>query len=147
MRPEKPRKGMEVPLMRNRVIYHETIQPPDESSRIIHLTQGQFAIVDAEDYEPLMKWKWSVKRQVRGGSIVFYARRSVTVCGRSKTIYMHRQLTGFHGEAVDHLNWNSLDNRKSNLSPGTISANRKNRNPVHKGKARKRKDKFTISFC
>ena len=34
---------------------------PSGEYRIIPLTQGQVAIVDAADYESLMRWKWQAK--------------------------------------------------------------------------------------
>jgi len=38
------------------------------------------------------------------------------VHGQRSTVFMHREVTGAkHGEMVDHINHDTLDNRKSNL--------------------------------
>ncbi len=36
-----------------------------ESAKLIPLTQGKFAIVDAEDYDWLMQWKWQLLKDVK----------------------------------------------------------------------------------
>jgi hypothetical protein len=84
--------------------------------REIQLTKGYCALVDDEDYEELMKYRW--KANVRGEHHV-YASRSVIVGGRKgkwTTIMMHRFVTHADpGLVVDHINGNTLDNRKENL--------------------------------
>ena len=76
--------------------------------RKIELTQGQFAIVDAEDYEKLNKYKWFAKRCERR----FYAERSY----KNKNLKMHHEIMGtVEGKYIDHINHNGLDNRKVNL--------------------------------
>jgi hypothetical protein len=80
--------------------------------RAIQLTQGKVAIVDAEDYGLLSKFKWHAHERGR----TWYARRAAS----NKTIFMHRAILEYHsydltsGE-VDHINGDGLDNRKSNL--------------------------------
>jgi hypothetical protein len=85
------------------------------SFRKIPLTQGQFAIVDDEDYERLNKYKWFVAKIERR----FYAhrkRKSTDVgCGRCN-VKMHRQILEVPaGKFIDHINHNGLDNRRANL--------------------------------
>lgn len=76
----------------------------------IKLTQNQYAIVDDEDYEYLNQWKWYAEWNQRGH--VYYAVRT----SKNKRIYMHRMLMNTpKGAQTDHINNNSLDNRKSNL--------------------------------
>lgn len=80
----------------------------------IELTQGKFAMVDDEDYEFLTQWKW------RHGCTHNYAVRTqhyrVNKKGKGKTIQMHRiVMDAPKGIMVDHINGNSLDNRKENL--------------------------------
>jgi hypothetical protein len=83
----------------------------------IFLNQGKVALVDDEDYGWLMKFKWSVSRE--------YASRGN---GANKKIRMHREIMGAPSSAeVDHINGNTLDNRKSNLRVVTHSENMKNR--------------------
>ena len=81
----------------------------------IPLTQGQFAIVDDEDYERFSVYKWRVF--FAKGTKSYYARRhSPMSLGKRSTIFMHRDVMGAkHGEMVDHINHDTLDNRKSNL--------------------------------
>lgn len=81
----------------------------------IPLTQGQFSIVDDEDFEELNKQKWHAHRG-RDGNGKFYAIRSYRENGKSKSIKMHRKLMNAPKESeIDHINGNTLDNRKINL--------------------------------
>lgn len=93
--------------------------------RKIKLTKGKYALVDNEDYEFLNQWKWH---------FAIYARRRSKNIGDEKayTIPMHRVIIGAkHGEFVDHINRNKLDNRRQNLRICTKSQN--NRNLGYKG--------------
>jgi hypothetical protein len=77
----------------------------------IPLTKGFITIVDDDDYEYLNQFKWRAQGLV-------YAVRDDFSNGRAnrKQIYMHREITGAKkGEVVDHLNHQTLDNRKSNI--------------------------------
>lgn len=79
--------------------------------REIPLSQGKFALVDAEDYERLVAFSWYFK----GGR---YAYRGCWVPGMNQTkqIPMHHDiLQPGPGQYVDHINGNGLDNRKVNL--------------------------------
>ena len=83
----------------------------------IPLTQGKFAIVDDEDYEYLMQWKWCVVRHKKGR---WYASTHIN----NKTIYMHRWLIqNKPGKFTDHRNGNGLDNRRVNLRSCSPSQN------------------------
>jgi hypothetical protein len=67
-------------------------------------------VVDAADYALLCQWTW--RRQRQGG----YACRFDSVTRR--TVYAHRVILGdppFKGAFADHINRNSLDNRRGNL--------------------------------
>ena len=80
--------------------------------RKIKLTKGQFAIVDADDYEKLRHYCWYAK----GNGYTFYAARKEKIAGRKKTVSMHRQIMRAEPDkVVDHINGNGLDNRKANL--------------------------------
>lgn len=81
----------------------------------IELTQGQVAIVDDDDYEYLSQWKWCASY-----SHGFYA-------VRYKNIKMHRVICKApRNMSVDHINHNTLDNRKSNLRICTHQENMRN---------------------
>lgn len=87
--------------------------PSAPSYRKISLTQGQFAIVDAEDYDYLMQWDWFAWYSPWG----YYAkRRIIDGRGRRNILPMTNALYGLpNGPVVDHANRNSLDNRRQNL--------------------------------
>jgi hypothetical protein len=99
--------------------------------RRIPLTQGQYAIVDPEDYERLNKHKWHAKKYKN----TFYAARNIRI-GKNKKwlpIQMHREILRVpDGMLVDHINHNGLDNRKANLRPATHSQNCRNRTYINR---------------
>lgn len=87
----------------------------------IALTKGQFAIVDAADYEWLAIYKWKAMAVKLGK---FYAAR--TVCRRNGVSYvvlMHREILGLKRGDIrqgDHINPpQTLDNRRKNLRIAT----------------------------
>ena len=95
-------------------------------SWIIPLTQGRETLVDAEDVELLGQFNWHWDRHPIS---IGYAR-----VGRSKD-KMHRILLGNpYGMLIDHINGNSLDNRKSNLRVVTNRENQQNRTLHRAGK-------------
>src|ERR1017187_3915750 len=93
------------------------------ASKEIPLTRGFVTIVDEEDYDFLIRWKWRVIEQCG----IFYAYTNATV-GLKETaiigkgrIYPHRQIittlkmhrviiNAPKGLLVDHKNNNGLDN-------------------------------------
>jgi len=88
----------------------------------IALTQGFIAIVDDADYEWLVKRKWFY-------SAGYAARKSGRVLGKSKLIYMHREIIQApDGIEVDHIRTGeTLDNRRENLRLCTTAQNQYNR--------------------
>lgn len=91
--------------------------------KLIALTQGQFAIVDDEDYDELSKFKWFANKDRN----TFYAAR-VSYDGKTKkNIRMHRLIMGFPQLQIDHRNGNGLDNRKFNLRIVDTRQNGQNR--------------------
>ncbi|MFA5783567.1 MAG: AP2 domain-containing protein [Phycisphaerae bacterium] len=94
----------------------------------IALTQGYFAIVDADDYEQLNKYKWHV-RVDRTPTSRGYAYRSE---GKTK-IAMHRQILNAPQQLYcDHINHDGLDNRRANLRLCTPQQNACNRKPLER---------------
>jgi hypothetical protein len=111
-----------------RVKRHTICQPLDQSYRLIPLTQGENAIVDAEDFEWLSQWNWYANWSP--GTKSFYACRSPgsRKYGTVEFIKMHRVIMKCgEGEEVDHRNHNTLDNRKPNLRKCTPKQNAFNR--------------------
>lgn len=91
----------------------------------ILLTQGQFAIVDDEDFEELNKFKWHARKDTKSGD--FYSCRNKRVNIDKKYVQMHRQVMEYpKGKMIDHRNHNTLDNRKCNLRVCTNSQNQMN---------------------
>ena len=88
----------------------------------IPLTQGMFALVDDEDYEYLIQWKWQSDGR--------YAFRRVMVSSETYLVRMHNIIAGFiprDNIVVDHINGNSLDNRKLNIRLCTKQQNLMNK--------------------
>lgn len=87
----------------------------------ITLSNGGFALVDAADYDRLMKYTW---RQSERG----YALRTQTEKGRASGVSMHRMLLDPpKAMMADHINGNRLDNRRCNLRIVSALQNAQNR--------------------
>ena len=94
--------------------------------RKIPLSQGKFAIVDPEDYLRLVKHKWHLAKSPTGSYAVRWERLK-SKNARTR-IWMHREIIHIPNNLLcDHINRNSLDNRKANLRPATVSQNLCNR--------------------
>lgn len=77
--------------------------------KIIKLTQGKEALIDDDDYERVNKFKWQFHKKG-------YATHGYKIKGKCKKIRMHRFiLQAPKNKQVDHINGNTLDNRKQNL--------------------------------
>ena len=95
--------------------------------KLIQLTQGHYAIVNAEDYAWLSLWKWHVRWNET--SRKFYAQRPRLAgdIGTPRYIKMHNVIGKNDPPLItDHANRNSLDNRRSNLRPATKTQNNAN---------------------
>jgi hypothetical protein len=82
---------------------------------VIYLTQGQVAIVDNYDVSKIDSRCWFAHRKGKKGA--FYAGgNSKSVNGKRMTLSMHREVMGADDNLeIDHINHNTLDNRRSNL--------------------------------
>jgi hypothetical protein len=105
---------------------------PDSQGDLVKIDigRGLFALVDPA-FAHLASLAWSRKIVGRKGRTQHtYAARNETVNGKRTTVYMHRLIAGAtSGQEVDHVNRNTLDNRRSNLRVGTHNDNMQNRNP------------------
>lgn len=101
----------------------------ESAARIIPLSQQKYAIVDKADFEELSRFKWYYAAG--------YARRNeLQPNGCRKTIFMHRIILGTpEGLETDHINGNTLDNRRSNLRAVTKELNQHNSKP-RRGKSK-----------
>lgn len=93
-------------------------------TKLIPLTKGRFALVDAADYEWLMGWKWyfNGKYAARKQHISFFQGKQ-----KQKGIKMHRVIMNtMEGMDTDHINGDGLDNRRENLRICTTSQNMAN---------------------
>ena len=95
--------------------------------RRIRFVQPKYAIVDPDDYERLKKYEWEARRSRR--SPFYAARQAIHPSGiKCKLIFMHREIIEIaDGMLTDHINHNSLDNRKANLRPATPTQSNCNR--------------------
>lgn len=92
----------------------------------ISLSRGAFALVDAADYPTLSAHKWSLSRARLG-----YAVRKATANGKAAFVKMHNAvLAPPPGLEVDHINGDTLDNRRCNLRLATRRQNIANRRPT-----------------
>ncbi len=91
----------------------------------IKLTKGYVAVVDDEDYERLMDYKWHVCFQPPHDTP--YARRGEGKNPNKTTISMHHHIMGIpFFVTMDHQDRNGLNNQKVNLRVCTASQNQMN---------------------
>src|SRR5687767_14638664 len=100
------------------------------ASVLCRLNDGTDVIVDADDAILLERYAWHATERRPGYR---YVERNVRVGKRSRKAVLHRLLAGAApGEVVDHINGNTLDNRRSNLRVCSRKQNARNsRRPAH----------------
>lgn len=93
---------------------------------------GKCAMVDDEDYNRLMQWKWFVRKdgypartQYLGGG---------RKCLRNRTRLLHREVLKIEGSQnfIDHIDCNKCNAQKHNLRRATKRQNCLNRGKIHK---------------
>ncbi len=99
---------------------------------LYYKNQPMLCFIDKNDYELINQHKWSVHRVYSSHKENFYALTSFyNPDGSRTTIGMHRMITNCPDlMVVDHLNYNGLDNRRSNLEIVTYRENAKRRRPI-----------------
>lgn len=94
----------------------------------IILTHGQVTIVDDDVYEELSWRKWRAVWKPNTETFYVYSSR-----GKENSLLMHREIMkAKYGTLVDHINGDTLDNRRENLRIVTTRQNQQNR---HRGKS------------
>jgi len=96
----------------------------------LKLTQGKYAIVDADDYARLAQFHWCAFCENHKWRVA-----RIAICeGKRRTIYLHRViLNAAQNAQMIHVNHNALDFRKSNLQIASISLQ------LQRGRIRKNK--------
>ena len=93
---------------------------------IIALTKRRRAVVDPEDYEEQSRHKWYALRGDKTSIPRYYACRKKN----GRRVFMHREIMNCPpGMEVDHINGDTLDNRRANLRICTHADNLYNRKP------------------
>ena len=119
-------------------------KPIWRNMKVILLSSNKYpgfeTIVDDEDFNELIQYKWHLKVVKKKWSISYYAVANYD----QKQIYMHRLIMALHGydienKLIDHKDQNGLNNQKENLRICNLSENAQNaRKPKH-GKTSKYK--------
>lgn len=81
-----------------------------------------YFIIDDKDYLNVSKYKWWIKDN-----------NYVYTQIKRKTIYLHRLIMGQSSLEIDHINHDTLDNRRENLRFVTRSQNNINKKNVYSG--------------
>jgi len=96
--------------------------------KLLPLTRGLYAIIDADDYAYLMQWHWyALYAKGSGFYVVRHAPTKKKITG--KHIYLHRFLLGLSDDdpmLSDHKNGITLDCRRNNLRPARNCDNNRN---------------------
>jgi len=95
----------------------------------IPLTCDCVAKINPEDYKYLKQWKWHAAKKRGWSGVVYYAERGTNDNKGRKHIGMHQDvITNMgikipKGYIVDHINGDTLDNRRENLQVITYQEN------------------------
>lgn len=91
----------------------------------IKLSNGEYAIIDKENYEWVSRYKWHI-RTARG---CHYAVRVVRSGGREFMVQMHRMLMHTRkADVVHHIDHNGLNNTEANM----VNMSRNQHTEIHR---------------
>ena len=96
-----------------RVVRQATVCACGEHAWIV-LTRGYVTFIDVEDIHLTSANPWSALKS-----------RSKFYAGYRGRVFLHKKIVDY--QMVDHRDANSLNNRKANLRPSTVSQNQANR--------------------
>lgn len=91
-------------------------------TKTVQLTQGKVSIVDNEDYERISQHKWYARKRANGD---YYAERHLPNYGSVQQLATFILGTPL-GVIVDHINGDTLDNRRCNIRKATKLQNMHN---------------------
>jgi hypothetical protein len=92
----------------------------------IPISAGRFVCITASDCPEISRHRWTYVPSRSG--YTGYAARWITVHGKKKTVYMHRQLLHINDRSeVDHISGDGLDNSRCNIRRATSSQNKANK--------------------
>jgi AP2 domain/HNH endonuclease len=111
--------------MKYNVKRHAVEQPLDQSIKIIPLTKGYNSIVDAKNYERLLRLNWCAT-ETKDGRVYAIAKEPIGN-GQFRKVFMHREIFYYKYDLVDHKDGDGLNNREDNLRPCTPAQNAANR--------------------
>jgi len=89
---------------------------------------GYKVLIDAEDYEKVIKYKWNIHKE-KAKKNYFYFHHTYRDNNKKNSLLLHRMLLNLElhdGFVCDHINGNTLDNRKCNLRKCTVAENARN---------------------
>jgi len=91
----------------------------------VPLSQGKCALVDGEDADRVLAFKWTYYRNPK--SHREYARRNKTKDGRQSSVWLHRfVLNAPTTTQIDHRDGNGLNCQKANLRTASNAQNHQN---------------------
>lgn len=101
---------------------------PDAAEMMV--AHDVWAVIDAEDVARVAPFTWNLTRP-NGRRSGYVSRRERREDGSNAYVTLHRYLLGASAkDHVDHINGDTLDNRKANLRLCSAAENVRNRRPV-----------------
>jgi len=95
-----------------------------QSTIEIPLSRGLVAIIDADDADLVLPYKWSALKVYRCPGLFYAFRNTRKDDGSYTTILLHRHLMNPpSGKLVDHIDGDGLNNRRSNMRIATKAEN------------------------
>lgn len=111
----------------NDLDWRSSVPVEDSNIRLIPLSRGMSAIVDAADFDQLSQWKWYAQKC---GSKYYAARHER---GTARVLLMHRELLAPPElMEIDHEDGDGLNNCRSNIRLATHRENNLNKGPTRR---------------